>query len=168
METLNWLQNIIANGSLCDEYTRKVDVARSKKQIADIALDYNGASFLCEMADKGMPLPYDVLEKEFKPFINGRYASEHTTASGTTYDVAMWCRHPEHEVVASTTVTTLLGCELDVVVPKNHYAVLFVDANCKIRVFCMEGARCRVNYWGDAIVENPKQNKYIKIKKRNG
>lgn len=168
METLDWLQKIIKSGNLCEEYTHKVEFAKSKKQIADVAFDYNGASFLCEMQERGMPLNYRVIKKEFAPFINGKYISENITKSGAKYSVSIWCECEDYEVEVNTTVATFLGCELDVVIPKNKCVIIFADAKCKIRIFCMDNASCNVYYWGEAQVENPKNNNKIKIKKRNG
>lgn len=167
MKTYEWIQHIITEGKLCDQYTEKVQSAISKKALADIALDYNGASFLCEMDVAGYPLPYEVLIKEFAPFINGKYYSEHKSKSGVTYTTALWCRYDNYEVEINTTVATLLDCQLDVIIPKNNYVTLFVDKNCKLRIYCMEGAICKVNYWSGAIIENPKNNKNIKITKRD-
>lgn len=167
MQTLDWLHSIIEQGKLCDTYTEKVDVAKSKKQLADIGLDYNGASFLCEMENQGMPLNYDVLKREFRAFINGRYYSENETSGGSVYTVGLWCQCDEKEVTVKTTVATFLDCDVDVIVPNNHYAILFVDSNCKIRVFCGSGSICKVNYWGNAKIENPENNSKIKISKRN-
>lgn len=168
MKTFDWIQHIIAEGKLCDQYTDKVQKAVSKKALADIALDYNGASFFCEMEQAGYPIDYDVLKKEFAPFINGKYRSEHDTKSGITYTTSLWCRYnDDYEILVDTTVATLLDCELDVVIPENHYTTLFVNKSCKLRIFCMDGAMCNVYYWGDAIVENPKNNKNIKIRKRD-
>lgn len=168
MQTLDWLNSIIEQGKLCDTYTEKVDVAKSKKQLADIGLDYNGASFLCEMADQGMPLSYEVLKKEFRAFINGRYYSENDTANGKVYTVGLWCQYEEPEVTVNTTVATFLDCDLNVIIPNNHYAILFVDSNCNLRIFCGSGSICKVNVWGDANIENPENNNKIKITKRNG
>lgn len=167
MKTFDWLNKIIEDGRLCEQYTEKVRNAISKKGLVDIALDYNGASFLCEMDAVGYTLGYDVILKEFAPFINGKYVSEHTGKSGVTYTTSLWCQYKDdYEVEIGTTVATLLDCQLDVVIPKNHYATLFVDKNCKLRIFCMEGATCKVYYWGDAKIENPKDNANITIRKR--
>jgi hypothetical protein len=65
-----WIEDIMQRGLLCKEYTEKVIHAKSKKQIMDIVLDVNGASYLLELSAKGFALPYETIRNEFGAYIN--------------------------------------------------------------------------------------------------
>jgi hypothetical protein len=74
MKTSEWLSNIIENGALCGNYTDKVNEAKSKLQLFRLCCDANGANFLMEMQEKGMPLPYETITKELTVVLNKHVA----------------------------------------------------------------------------------------------
>lgn len=163
----DWLNKIIEADKLCSQYIDKVQVARNKKQIADIGLDANGASYLCKMKSLGYELPYEVIKEEFAPFINGRYIAKLASKNGGEYSSATYCEFGEKTVIIESTITTFLGCSLDVYVLDYGYSQLYVDKNCKINIHCGKGAQCVVDFWDGAEVTISEDSEgRVKLKKR--
>lgn len=140
-------------GLLCGVYTDKVNDAKSKKQLIDICFDANGINFLCEMQEKGMPLPYETICREFAPFINGRYVAEYRNEKGHGYTSKLYCCYDEPEIVVDTTVCAILGYKGTIVVEKNNYAKIYIDKNCDVKIKLSEYAKANVEYWKGAKVE---------------
>lgn len=164
MNYRDWIDDIICEGLLCDEYATKVQQAKSKKQVVDIVLDANGVSYLQEMMSKGHALPYDVIRSDFSAYLNGRYVSVHKNGqNGREYTGSVYFEQ-EHDLIVHTTITSLLNCTCNVIVPDNHIALLYADGNCTIHVICMGKAKCKVYYWGDAKVTSDNDN--VKIIKK--
>ena len=153
MKTKDWLNTIINAGLLCGTYTGKVNDAKSKKQLIDICFDANGINFLCEMQEKGMPLPYETICSEFAPFINGRYVAEYRNEKSHGYTSKLYCCYNEPEIVVDTTVCTVLGCSGTIVVAKNNYAKIYIDVNCDVKIKLEDCAKANVEYWKGAKVE---------------
>jgi hypothetical protein len=164
MNYSEWIDDIICQGLLCDEYATKVQQAKSKKQVVDIALDANGVSYLQEMMEKGHALPYDVIRNDFRPYLNGRYVSVHKNGeNGREYTGSVYFEQI-NDLLVHTTITSLLNCECNVIVPKNSIALLYSDGNCTIHVICMENAKCKVYHSGDLRVTSEGSN--VKIIKK--
>lgn len=149
----DWINNLISVGLLCGDYTSRVNSALSKKQLADIGLDANGISYLCRMAQKGYPLPYDTLLHEFENFINGNYIYESKPNDRRyTYTTEMYVDFGG-TIDITTTAIALLGCKARLNVCGNSLVNIHVDKNCEIEVNCSPSSRCRVFLYGDAEVK---------------
>lgn len=163
----DWLNKIIEADKLCSQYIDKVQVARNKKQIADIGLDANGACYLCKMQSLGYELPYEVIKKEFAPFINGRYIAKLASKNGGEYSSATYCEFDEKTVIINATITTFLGCSLAVYIPEYSYSQLYVDGGSKITIHCPKNAHCMVDFWDGAEVAISEDSEgKVKLKKR--
>ena len=152
MDFKTWINKVIESGNLCGEYKDKVDDAKSKKQILDIVLDANGSSFLQEMQAKGMPLPYETINNEFRSYINGRYKAEFKNDKGNGYSSSLYCCYAEDELLIDTTLTTMLGCNTDVYIRNNDFVKIYADKNCELHISCPESSRCIVEYWDGARI----------------
>ena len=149
----DWIKNIIDTGNLCGQYTAKVHDAISKKSIMDIVLDSNGLSFLLEMQEKGLGLPYEVIADEFQSYINGRYVGVFRNENGHGYTSKLYCCYAESlEILADTTAVVLLGCANKVVIPENSFVKIYADKNCDIEVFCPKSSRVIVEHSTGALV----------------
>ncbi len=146
MKVIDWIERIIERGLLCDEYTEKVRLASSKKELFDIVCDANGVSFLPEMREHGLPLDYDIIKEEFKNFINGRCKVTYKTSSGD-YTSSLFCGCRD-EIVVDTTISCLCDCKCEVRTPPNSLTRLYIDQNSEVSVFLGENARCVIRNWG--------------------
>ena len=159
MKTIDWLNNIIKDGLLCDRYITKVYEAKSKKQLFNIICDANGVSFLPEMREKGYPLEYDVIEDEFGKYINGRCCPEYTTVIGK-YSSALYCRYNK-ELLLETTIACFCGCELDITIPQYSYSTIYIDQNSKVRVHVKDNSHCKIYLWGECSVDKDENSKVV-------
>lgn len=166
MKTIDWITDIIDNGLLCEEYTGKVKQAKSKKDLMEIILDPNGVSFLQQMADKGRPLSRDIILNEFSAYINGRYVATYKAKDGTEYTSCIYCYH-DYDVEPKTTMTTFIGCDLNIIIPDNSCYMLFFDKDCDIRLQCPKTSNVKIECWGDCKLDIVgEKHKGIKIKRR--
>lgn len=147
-----WFADIVENGLICEEYKNKIFKRRSKLNIIQTVLDANGVSFLQEMNEKGFGLPYEVIMKQFKSYINGRYKAEFSKGDRIFYTSRLYCCYQE-EVLIDSTVTTLLGCKCDITIEDYDFVKIYLDSNCDVRINCPKNARCLVEYWGKAKIE---------------
>lgn len=153
MKTSEWLSNIIENGALCGNYTDKVNEAKSKLQLFRLCCDANGANFLMEMQEKGLPLPYETICKEFASYINGRYVAEYKNEKGNGYNSCLYCCHDKDNIFVDTTLCSVLGYTGRIVIAKNNFAKIYLDKNCDVQIQLQDGARCIVEYWKGAKAE---------------
>lgn len=164
----DWINKVMSAGLLCGDYTDRVNSAFSKKQLADIGLDANGISYVCRMAQKGYPLPYETLLKEFKSFINGKYVCESKPDDrGYTYKTEMYVCY-DGFIDVRTTAIALLGCKARLNLKEFAVTDVHVDENCEIEIECPLSSRCRVYLYGDAkvnILNNSEKVKLIVVDK---
>lgn len=155
MRFKEWINEIIKSGLLCSSYTDKVEEAKSKTRLLDIVLDANGSSWLPEMDSKGMPLPYETILREFKPYINGKYVGRYYKHGGKiVYTSSIYCCFSDSSNInIETTLTTILGCKSNIMVKENDFVKLYVDKNCEITINCPLSSRCIVEYWKGAKIE---------------
>lgn len=153
MKTSEWLSDIIENGALCGNYTDKVNEAKSKLQLFRLCCDANGTSFLMEMQEKGMPLPYETILREFGNYVNGKYKAEFKNDKGNGYTSCLYCCSDRETIFVDTTLCSVLGYTGRIVIAKNNFAKIYLDKNCDVQVELQDGARCIVEYWKGAKVE---------------
>lgn len=162
-----WFADIVENGLICEEYKNKIFKRRSKLNIIQTVLDANGVSFLQEMNEKGFGLPYEVIMKQFKSYINGRYKAEFSKGDRIFYTSCLYCCYNE-SVQVDTTATVLLGCKCDVNIKDWDFVKLYVDTNCDITINCPENARCLVESWGNAKISvNSRKSDNVTINKND-
>lgn len=156
MKFTDWIDNIIESGNLCDEYIEKVRKAISKKQIMDIVLDANGQTFLCEMQNKNIGLPYETIINEFGNYINGRYIA---TIDNKYTSTLYCCYGMGNEVTIESTITIFLGCSnLHIKIPSNQRCELTFDRNCNnIVIDCPKTSIVYLNDYSDNGVKVKKK-----------
>lgn len=143
-----WVNEILSTGSLCDSYTDKLKRAKSNKQIMDLVLDANGVSYLQQMQEKGLVLPYEVITSRFRSFINGGYISEHKNVNGERYTSSMYCCY-QGDIDVKSSLVALLGCKANIYVKENSVVQIYADRNCEISVGCPSSSKAIVHYWGN-------------------
>lgn len=154
MKTIDWIEDEHLKGELCEEYYERLCDAKSKKQVMDIVMDINGLEYLCLSREKGNPLPYEVIEKEFRSYINGKYIPKFNFSKMTEYDSSVYLSlGKDCEVNVGTTLALFLNCSCDIYVKDYHVARIFLDGNCDVRLHCPKGASVIVEAFGDAKVE---------------
>lgn len=163
MKTLEWLNKIDEGGSICDRYRAQIPSLNSKKQLYEFACDINAASFLCETEHDS--LPYDVILSEFDRYINGACITTQVSNKGDEYTSTIYCCY-EGDVNIDTTVATFLGCKGELFINDYHYALIFIDKGCDIKLNCSEKGKAIVTIFGDAKVEFVENNKNIKVKRK--
>lgn len=165
MKTLEWLNNeIIPNNLICDEVA-KVDDAKSKKQIYEVACGAKGLYYLPEMQLKNKLLSYDIIVEEFGRYINGKYKPEiKNSDKAFGYTSCIYCNHDD-EVVVDTTGTCLLNCRSEVSIAPHHHAQIYADSNCKLTVHCPDSSSVLVTCFGDAHISADDSKSNIKIKR---
>ena len=155
MRYSEWIKSVIESGNLCGAYQDKTMNAKSKLDLVRICLDANGASYLCEMQAKGIPLPYETICKEFKSYINGRYVAEFKNEKGNGYTSCIYCCFSDStDINIETTITTVLGCKSDIWVRENDFVRIYADSNCDLAIHCPKTSRCIVEYWDGAKIIN--------------
>lgn len=153
-------QNATKDG-LCAEYTILWDNCKSKKQLMDLVLSVKGIDYLCDAIAKGWGVSPDYIEYKFGAYINGRYRYE------DKYSSTIYCKF-NGEIECNTTALTLICCNVNVVVPKNHICEIYATGNTNITL-SGEG-RCVVIAYGNAeevIVNVDSENiHYKRIQKK--
>lgn len=170
MTVKDWFDELNSKGLLCSDYYGRLTSALSKKQLADLALDANGISFFCRMAQKGYPLPYETMLSGYSRYINGNYVYESKpNHRGYTYKTEMYvCYNEEKPIDVRTTSIAILGSKAVLNLKEYSIVNIHVDENSEIVVNCPLSARCRVYLYGDAkvnILNNSEKVKLIVVDK---
>lgn len=164
MDYREWFDNIITQGQLCAEYTDKYHNAQSKKQLVDLALGGRGITYLCEMREKGYGAPYDMLIKQFGPYLNSKYIF--TSGGEHPYTSCIYVSH-NRDIDVNTTAVVLLGCKATVRIHDYTCVHLFVDGGCELKIECARTSKCYVDYWGDAKFTYDESKKNILFKNKS-
>lgn len=118
---------------LCGEYKGKWDNSTAPKDLADIALDINGADFLCSSVAKGWGLTKDFLLSNFNGLINGDYVAKCGKENGYTSEI--YIGH-KGDITVRTTILIVLYSDVTIHVPINHVCRIFSAKNTFVRVKC--------------------------------
>ena len=164
---INWLKDIIDKGSICSEYTNKINSALSKKQIVDIGLDANGISFLLEIGSKGVEVPYYCIERDFHNFINGNYVFESKpNKKGFTYTTELYCNYSDKEPInVRTTAISLLNSIARLTIKDYSCNSIYIDTNSFAEITIPDNAFCNIHLYGNASVKINGSNSKVKIKR---
>lgn len=117
---------------LCGDYKTKWDNATTHKHLADLALDINGADFLCASVAKKWGLTKDFLLNNFNNLINGKYTAK-CGANNNTYTSEIYIGH-NGNITAHTTILIVLYSNVTIHVPTNHICRIFSAGNTNISV----------------------------------
>lgn len=148
MKTLEWLNNEIVQGTVCNTYTDKAKSCKSKKQLFDLACDINSSKFLCE----SKTLDLDIIEKEFAKFINGKCKNTLANNSDGIYTSAIYCKH-EGRVYVDTTLTTFLGCKGEVELENYGCAFVLIDGKSDMVIYCPPKSMVRIEVYNGGKVK---------------
>lgn len=77
---------------------------KSKKQLMDLALDIRAIPYLANAVAEGWGISIDVIEKEFAPFLNGRYVR-----NKDGYTSSVWCGYKGDTIRMTDTATLVIG-----------------------------------------------------------
>lgn len=135
METINWINRLVEEGSVCKEYADRIKEAKSKKDFFDFACEVDGAKFLTKQSWLRKDLSLETIAKEFKNFINGKCKPELKGKAGDgTYTSSLYCLYNE-DLVLDTTVTVLLGYCGKITVRENSTVIIIADNTTE---FCLD------------------------------
>jgi hypothetical protein len=123
----DFLENAQIEG-ICERYSKSVINCGSKKQLMDIALDVNGADYLCTAIAEGWGISPSEISKRFAPYVNGRYILDNGK-----YTSAMYCQY-NGSIECKTTLLTLVECNIEVEVPQGHICEIYICGNCNIKL----------------------------------
>lgn len=118
---------------LCGGYKGLWDKATNRKELADMALDINGADFLCASVSKGWGLSKGFLLNNFNGLINGNYVAN--CGNGNGYTSEIYIGH-KGNITARTTILIVLYSDVTIHVPINHVCRIFAAGNTNIFVEC--------------------------------
>lgn len=129
-ENLLTVKRIAVNLGLCNKYKEKWDKAESKKELIDISLDANGVEFLSDQLSFGWGLTAEYLYDTFSEFVNGKYIRnlDGYTSKLHVLDIG--------EIIADTTLVTLVSCHGRVLVPQNVVCKIYVAGNSNVEIDC--------------------------------
>lgn len=135
MDYKEYINLIISNGLLCEEYQKKLSASHSKKKIFELISDSNGVSYFQELGAKGYDVPYELIVEFFKSYINGRYKpafySETEEGYSGEYTSAVYCGY-DGEILTDTTQLSILNCHCKITVPEGQYASVYIDGNSSV------------------------------------
>lgn len=167
MKVLDYINNIAANGLLCDEYAEKIRCAKSKKRLFDIVCDVNGVNWLPELRSKGFPFDYSIAHEEFGRYINGKCKPEfESPITGEIYTSALYCQYNEvKDIVVDTTIACFLSCVNEVWIAPFNVARIVLDDQCFVKLHCPENSKCIVEVYGNGEVEVVEGVDRVKIRR---
>lgn len=152
VETINWINKLVEEGSACREYADRIKEAKSKKDFFDFACEVDGAKFLTKQSWLRKDLPLEAIAKDFKNFINGRYKPELKGKMGDgTYTSSLYCLYNE-DLVLDTTVTVLLGYCGKITVRENSRVIIIADNTTEFCLDCDTSKGSRAMMYGGTIV----------------
>lgn len=151
VETINWINKLVEEGSACREYADRIKEAKSKKDFFDFACEVDGAKFLTKQSWLRKDLPLEAIAKDFKNFINGRYKPELKGKIGDgTYTSSLYCLYNE-DLVLDTTVTVLLGYCGKITVRENSTVIIIADNTTEFCLDCDTSKGSKAMMYGGVI-----------------
>lgn len=112
---------------LCGEYKAKWDVASSKEDLMNIALDSNGIEFLCDSSSFGWGVDIEYLKRMFSDYINGKWTRLGKYTSCLYVDF-------NGQVKQDCTLTAVLASKVEFHVPKGNVCELHVGAQSTVDI----------------------------------
>ena len=137
METINWINKLVEEGS--------------KKDFFDFACEVDGAKFLTKQSWLRKDLPLESIAKDFKNFINGKCKPElKGKISDGTYTSSLYCLYNE-DLVLDTTVTVLLGYCGKITVRENSTVIIIADNTTEFCLDCDTSKGSKAMMYGGMI-----------------
>lgn len=146
MNTRDFINTLLFGGDICDDYKGRMAKAVTKSEIAKILADVNGSTFVCSQIAKGIELDYADAKVFMGRNLNDRQF-EYPSENGA-YTSRVYCDFKGKIVVDSTQIT-LLGSDVDIIIPQFHVALINKDINSACRIKCEDHAKAICTYWGD-------------------
>ena len=163
-----YINQIISKNLLCDEYKELLLRVGSKKQLFDLLSDCNGVSFFCEMQSRGIDTPYGLIYEYLGKYINGQYKPRHELNENDercgSYTSAIYVSYA-NDIVADTTLLSVLNCKCNIIVPKNKMCTMHIDQKSDVTVV-VDGFGVNVFVYGDGKVKAIGNKDNIKIVKK--
>lgn len=151
METINWINKLVKEGSVCKEYADRIRDAKSKKDFFYFACEVEGAKFLTKQLWLRKDLSLETIAKEFKNFINGKCKPELKGIDGSsTYTSSLYCLYNE-DLVLDTTVTVLFGYCGKITVRENSTVIIVADNNTEFCIDCDTSKGSKAIMYGGMI-----------------
>lgn len=158
---------------LCQDYKEKWNNSTTNKDLADLALDINGADFICASVEKEWGLTKEFILNNFTQYINGKYIAgqrkDYTSEIFVGYN---------GEITARTTILIILYSNAIIHIPQNHACKIFAAKNSMINITC-DGYCELINYTptqhtekhgsGHLRIEDPhtKTDSWINLRSKN-
>jgi hypothetical protein len=141
-DLLSFKRNALRLG-LCDEYRRRWDACRTRRELVDMALDSNGIEFVADSLAFGWGLDIACVKSRFGDFINGGYVR-----CGDGYTSELYVDGGGVLTLRST-LTLLCRCRLDIDVPAGFVSRVYV---CGGRAVLHGGGRVEAIVYGDGVL----------------
>lgn len=147
MDVKAFIQYLLINDRICALYLDRVKAAGSKSAMAEMVCDCNGGEFVCSEIAAGAELDYESAAQYFAAHFNGQRVFEYENEHGR-YTSETYCGYAG-KIGARTTLVTLLGCDVTVVVPDGAICNINCDSRSHCRIVCVGDARAICTYWGE-------------------
>jgi len=158
VNTLKWYRLAIGTGQIPEVVADRFRSIKDNRELFMVMCDANGSSLLQEIQARGVVLPLDKIKNELHAFVNGRYVCEYVGLSGDViYNSKMYVGYGE-DIVADTTLLSLLDCKCEVRVPKNCFATITLDKDCDVKI--------NIEDYGHVNIKAHKDAKYTVIGNR--
>ena len=147
MDVKAFIRYLLENDRVCALYLDRIKAAGSKSAIAEMVCDCNGGVFVCSEIAAGAELDYESAAQYFAAHFNGKRVFEYENEYGR-YTSETYCAY-SGEIVAKTTVITLLGCDVTIVVPDGAICNINCDSHSHCKIVCKGNSRAICTYWGN-------------------
>lgn len=146
----SYLRRSLKHNPACDEYSEKIHMARSVREVFDIALNTPCIEFLCGSVAEGWSPKKEEVWDSFSSYLNGRYSHE------GKYSSVMYCGY-KGKVLCDKTVFCFLWSDAVINVPKNRLCMVYAAGDgCRVKV-TGEGSAFTYQY-GGAVIDNTTAN----------
>lgn len=144
--------------NVCDDYYKKWNACRSKRDVMDVALSVQGIEYTAKAIADGWGVSSDYIVKHYSRFINGGYVSHNERG----YSSRMYCCYSGDAINVDCTALFIIDSNCDVVIPDGHICEVFVTGRGRVRV--RGNGRCVLVVYGDNfkyVIDNEEK---VKVK----
>lgn len=145
MRTDEWLDTMVKRGFVCREGVERLKYATSREDRFRILCDSLAVDFIPSLLDRRHDVPLDDFLEDYSNYVNGKAVIEYPK----NYTSKMYVLY-QGGVVADTTLCSLIKCDAEVVVPKNHYPSVILSRVTNAVITLCEGARLDLTVWEGA------------------
>lgn len=101
---------------------------KTKRQLADLAMNVSSIGFLCNSIRKGWGISPDELERKFSDYINGKYSS---LQKG--YSTKMYCNY-KGDIIADSLIIVIINSEVDIEIQDGKSCSLYCVVECSVNL----------------------------------